>query len=114
MSVSLASPGPFTTQPITESVIGVVICSNLFSSSPTVLITLKFCLAHEGQEIIFTPLCLKFRDLSILNPTFISSTGSADNETLIVSPMPAHNKDPIPIEDFIVPGIIPPASVMPK
>ena len=110
----MASPGPFTTQPITDNVIGVVICSNLFSSSPTVFITLKFWRAHDGQEIILTPLCLKFRDLSILNPTLISSTGSADSETLIVSPIPAQSKDPIPIEDLIVPGIIPPASVIPK
>ena len=59
-------------------------------------------------------LCLRFRDFKILKPTFISSTGSADNETLIVSPIPAHNKEPKPIEDLIVPATFPPASVIPK
>ena len=37
----------------------------------------------------------------------------ADNETLIVSPIPSSNNDPNPIEDFIVPGKKLPASVIP-
>ena len=47
-------------------------------------------------------------------PTLTSSTGSADKETLIVSPIPAHNKFPIPIEDFTEPILFPPASVTPR
>ena len=39
--------------------------------------------------------------------------GSADNETLIVSPIPCINNCPIPIDDFILPVKRPPASVIP-
>ena len=78
------------------------------------LITLKFCLAHEGQDIIFTPLLLRFNDFKISLPIFISSTGSSERETLIVSPIPSNNKFPRPIEDFMLPGIKLPASVIPR
>ena len=43
--------------------------SGLSSNIFTVLITGNACLAHEGQEIIFTPLFLKFNDFSISFPT---------------------------------------------
>ena len=82
ISVCAASPGPLTTQPIMDREIGVLICDNL-SSTLTVLITSKACLAHDGQEIILTPLFRKFNDLSISFPTFISSAGSSDKETLL-------------------------------
>ena len=75
--------------------------------------TLNPCRAHEGQEIIFTPLWRKFNDFKISLPTLTSSTGSSDNETLIVSPIPSSNKAPKPIEDLIVPGRKLPASVIP-
>ena len=42
-----------------------------------------------------------------------SSTGSAESDTRIVSPMPDHNSMPRPIELFTVPERKPPASVMP-
>ena len=47
-------------------------------------------------------------------PTRISSSGSAESETLIVSPIPDHSSMPMPIDDFTVPEIMPPASVMPR
>ena len=46
------------------------------------LITSNACLAHEGHEIILTPLFLRFRDFNISFPTFISLTGSSDKEKL--------------------------------
>ena len=52
ISVSRASPGPLTTQPITDSVMGVVICARRFSSVSTVSITLKPWRAQDGQEVI--------------------------------------------------------------
>ena len=64
MSVSFASPGPFTTHPINETVIDSEICSSLCSTSCTVSITSNCCLAHEGQEITVTPLLLSPNDLS--------------------------------------------------
>ena len=48
-----------------DSVIGSFIWDNLFSNTSTVLITSKACLAHEGQEIILTPLFFKPKLLSI-------------------------------------------------
>ena len=93
---------------------GVVICERLSSNFLTVFITSKACLAHDGQEIILTPLFLKFNDLSISLPTFISSTGSSDKDTLTVSPIPFRRSAPKPIDDFILPGKKLPASVIPK
>ena len=92
---------------------GFFMCANFFSNNLTVSITGNACLAHDGQEIIFTPLDLIPKDLRISNPVLISSTGSDDNETLIVSPMPYIRSWPIPIEDFMLPVNNPPASVTP-
>ena len=89
-------------------------CANFSSSFFTVSITSNPCLAHEGQEIIFTPLDLKLSDFKISLPILISFTGSSDRDTLIVSPMPSKSKTPKPIEDFTLPGIKLPDSVMPK
>ena len=98
-----ASPGPLTTQPIIDKVIGVLICESFSSKILTVSITSNPCLAQDGQEIIFTPRCFKFSDFNISFPTCTSFTGSSDNETLIVSPIPSKSKVPNPIDDFIVP-----------
>ena len=68
ISVCLASPGPLTTQPMIDNVIGSLICDNFCSSFFTVSITLKACLAHDGHEIILTPLFLKFKDFKISFP----------------------------------------------
>ena len=65
ISVCAASPGPFTTQPIIERLIGFFICANFFYNNFTVSITGKACLAHDGQEIIFTPLDRIPKDLRI-------------------------------------------------
>ena len=54
ISVCEASPGPLTTHPMIDNVIGVLICDNLSSSFFTVSITSKPCLAQDGQEIILT------------------------------------------------------------
>ena len=71
-------------------------------------------LEHVGQDIILILSLSKPKDFNICFPTFISSMGSSDNETLIVSPIPSANKDPIPIDDFIVPENKGPASVIPR
>ena len=113
-SVKAASPGPLTTHPITDSVIGVFIWESLSSNIFTVLITGNACLAHEGQEIILTPLFLKFNDFSISFPILTSFGGSSDKDILIVSPIPSIKSDPSPIEDFMLPDTKLPASVIPK
>ena len=97
-----------------DNVIGVLICESFFSKTFTVSITSKPCLAHEGQEIILTPRLRKPNDFNISFPIVISLTGSSDKEILIVSPIPFINNDPIPIDDFILPGIRLPASVIPR
>ncbi len=65
ISVSRASPGPFTTQPMMLTVIGVVMWEMRFSSASTVLITSKFCRAQDGHEMRLTPRCRRFSDFSI-------------------------------------------------
>ena len=114
ISVCEASPGPFTTHPIIESVMGVLICDNLSSSFFTVSITSKPCLAQDGHEIILTPLDRKFKDFKISLPTLISFIGSSERDTLKVSPIPSSNKTPKPIEDLTLPGTKLPDSVIPK
>ena len=104
-SLGKASPGPLTTHPIIDRVIGVFICDNFSSSFFTISMTSNPCLAQEGQDIIFTPLDLKLSDFNISFPIFISLTGSSESDTLIVSPIPSNNKTPKPIEDFTLPGI---------
>ena len=104
MSVCLASPGPLTTHPIIDKVIGSFMCESFCSNILTVSITWKACLAHDGHEIIFTPLFLRFKDFKISLPTLISSTGSSESETLMVSPIPSNSKLPKPIYDLILPG----------
>ena len=89
-------------------------CESFSSKILTVLITGKACLAHDGHEIIFIPLFLKFKDFNNSFPILISLIGSSDYDILIVSPMPSSSKVPSPIEDFILPGIKLPASVIPK
>src|SRR6185437_3981885 len=51
ISVSRASPGPLTTQPITDSVSGVVIWASRSSRTSTVLITWNCWRAQDGHEI---------------------------------------------------------------
>jgi hypothetical protein len=114
ISVISASPGPLTTHPMIDSEIGVLMCSSRFSKISTVLMTSNPWRAQEGQEMICTPRVRRPKDLRISNPTFTSSTGSAESETRIVSPMPNHKRLPRPMADFTVPEINPPASVMPR
>ena len=110
----LASPGPFTTQPMIETVKGVIISSREFSNFCTVSITGNCCLAQDGQATILTPLCLRFKLFKISKPTLISSSGSSASDTLIVSPIPFKRSLPIPIEDLIEPKRLLPASVIPR
>ena len=58
ISVEAASPGPLTTHPIIDKVKGVLIWDNFSSSFFTTSITSKPWRAHEGHEMIFTPLFL--------------------------------------------------------
>ena len=50
----------------------------------------------------------------IAQPTLISSTGSAANDTRKVSPIPCFKSQLIPIDDNTVPPVKPPASVIPR
>ena len=74
----------------------------------------KACLAQDGHDIICTPLDLIPKDFKISYPALTSSIGSAERDTLIVSPIPFINNCPIPIDDLILPVIKPPASVIPR
>ena len=78
-------------------------CASRSSSTSTVLMTSKSCRAQDGQEMMLTPRWRRPSDFSMSKPTLISSTGSAESETRIVSPMPAHSSEPMPIDDLTVP-----------
>ena len=114
MSVIEASPGPLTTHPITDKVIGVLICDSFSSKILTVSITWNPCLAHDGQEMILTPLFRKLSDFKISFPILTSFTGSSDREILMVSPMPLSSRVPTPIDDLMLPLTKLPASVIPR
>ena len=114
MSVIRASPGPLTTQPMIDSDIGVAMWARRSSRASTVLMTLKPCRAHDGQAMMLTPRWRRPSDFRISKPTLISSTGSAASDTRMVSPMPAHSIEPMPIELFTVPVRVAPASVTPR
>ena len=64
--------------------------------------------------MILTPLFLKFNDFKISFPILASLDGSSDKDTLIVSPIPSIKREPKPIDDFMLPEIKLPASVIPK
>ena len=61
-----------------------------------------------------TPRRRRPSDFRISKPALTSSTGSAESEIRIVSPIPDHNSMPSPIEDLTVPLRNAPASVMPR
>ena len=88
-------------------------CASRSSSLPTVSMTLKPCRAHDGQAMMLTPRWRRPSDFRMSKPAFTSSTGSAASETRMVSPMPAHSSEPMPIDDLMVPERRAPASVMP-
>mmetsp|Transcript_34626 Transcript_34626/g.44621 ORF Transcript_34626/g.44621 Transcript_34626/m.44621 type:complete len:201 (+) Transcript_34626:83-685(+) len=113
-SVIAASPGPFTTQPMIESVIGSAIWASRSSKVCTVAMTSKPWREQLGQEMIFTPRVRSPSDFSISKPTLTSSTGSSERDTRIVSPIPIQSRLPMPMDDFTVPIRRPPASVIPR
>ena len=64
--------------------------------------------------MMLTPRWRRPSDFRMSKPTLTSSTGSADSETRMVSPMPAHSRLPMPMADLTVPDVSPPASVTPR
>ena len=80
--VCIASPGPLTTQPKIDMLIGSLTQENLLSICFTVLITSNCCLAQEGQEITLRPVFLIFKAFKISSPTLISFNGSSERTPL--------------------------------
>ena len=68
----------------------------------------------KGKKLFLLSLDLKLSDFKISFPILISFMGLSDKDTLRVSPMPSKSKTPRPIDDFTLPGIKLPDSVMPK
>jgi hypothetical protein len=101
ISVSRASPGPLTTQPSTDRLIGVLIWrSAAFQRLDRADHVKALPRTGLGQETIRTPRVRRPSAFRISNPTRTSSSGSADSETRIVSPIPAHSRLPMPIDAF--------------
>ncbi len=113
-SASRASPGPFTTHPITATRNGTSIPSSPAVTSSASLYTSTCARPHDGHETISRPRCRRFNDSRIWFPTLISSAGGADNETRIVSPIPSASSAPNATADLIVPWNAGPASVTPR
>ena len=90
ISVIAASPGPLTTHPIMDSVMGVLICDN-FSSKFLLCQSPEMLVLHMMDKILFLHLYfLSLSDFNISFPIFTSSTGLSDKEILIVSPIPSN------------------------
>jgi hypothetical protein len=113
ISASLASPGQFTAHHITATFISFQpnVCKKS-SISSTIGIILYCNLPQVGQEIKFGFLYnQKVERISFA--TQISGTGSPDKDTRIVSPIHSESNIHKPMEDFIVPTLTFPASVIP-
>src|SRR6185369_9270834 len=68
-SASRASPGPFTTQPMTATVKGASTPRRRCSTSSATRIRFIWHLPQVGQETKFTPCCRKLSDFRISKPT---------------------------------------------
>ena len=93
ISAFRASPGPFTAQPITATVISAsMVCRN---SSTCLAIGIKsiIVLPHVGHATKVGVFLYKPQSFKISFATFISSTGSSDKETLTVTISPSDATD---------------------
>lgn len=114
ISASLASPGPFTAQPMTATFTGLRQSASAASTSFASAIKLIRVLPQVGQEIISAPVLRISAAFRISYPALTSSTGSAVSETRIVSPMPSTKRLPMPMAFLITPIRAVPASVTPR
>lgn len=88
ISASRASPGPFTAQPSTATLIGTCSVEMYSSTSLAMLIKSISIRPQVGQEISVAALDARPNDFNSSRATFTSSTGSALNEIRSVFPMP--------------------------
>src|SRR5690606_38823754 len=113
-SASRASPGPFTTHPMTATRSGTVMpCSPSVTESASVY-TSTWARPHDEQDTISSLRSRRLSDCRICRPTLTSSAGGAESETRIVSPMPSESRMPKAVADLIVPWNAGPASVTPR
>ena len=83
------------------TVVGVDVCTANFSGNHSQAASVFGLVADE--ETISNPRFFKLSASKIPIPTFTSSTGGAESETLIVSPIPLLNNAPKAVADLIVP-----------
>ena len=114
ISASLASPGPFTAQPSTATLIGALIFEIYSSTSFAIEIKSISIRPHVGHEINVAAFDDQPNDFNNSRATLISSTGSADNEIRNVLPIPLDIIAPRPAADLTVPANNVPDSVIPK
>src|SRR5215475_12896602 len=113
-SASRASPGPFTTQPMTATRSGAGNPSSAAVTWSASVYTSTWARPHDGHETISSPRSRRPSDSRIAEPTLTSSTGGADSDTRIVSPMPSASNAPNATDDLMVPWNAGPASVTPR
>lgn len=114
ISASLASPGPFTAQPRTATLIGAFILEIYSSTSLAMLIRSISIRPQVGHEMSVAALEAKPKDFRSSLATFTSSTGSALSEMRMVFPMPLLKMAPSPAALFTVPANSVPDSVIPR
>ena len=114
-SAPAASPGPFTTHPITATFNDDLTSAKISSTS---LVSFKRSTSkrpHPGQAVSIGPCERISSALSISYPTRTSSALSGVvRDTRTVSPIPWDNNAPIPIDDLTVPLHDVPDSVTPR
>src|SRR3954468_19816984 len=113
-SASRASPGPFTTQTMTATRSGTSRPSRPAVTRSASVYTSTWARPHDGHDTISSLRGRRLSDCRIWIPTLTSSTGGADRETRIVSPIPLLSSAPNAVADLIVPWNAGPASVTPR
>ena len=107
-----ASPGPFTTQPITAIFSGVRRCAVSARTRATMPATSMQVRLQVGQEITSTPARRpSARRISIAASG--SGSGEPVSDTRTVSPMPSSSSAPMPMALLVLPMPGVPASVTP-
>src|SRR5690606_33326081 len=113
-SASRASPGPFTTQPMTATRSGTLIPSSPSVTESASVYTSTCARPHDGHETISSLRSRRLSDCRICSPTLTSSAGGAESETRMVSPIPSESRMPNAVADLMVPWKAGPASVTPR
>src|ERR1039457_65343 len=114
MSACMPSPGPLTTQPITETVMVRFTPSSALETCATIGIMSISRPPQVGQATRLGPSPFSWRLARIWRATRTSSSGEPTRETRMVSPRPSARSRPMPRALLMLPVSTGPASVSPR